>query len=189
MNVDETNITDVKILTPKLYGDDRGFFVESYALDRYEQLLGIDKYFAQDNISRSSRGVLRGLHFQRDPHAQGKLVSVIAGKVFDVAVDIRVGSETYGKHVTIELSAPYKKPNGEWFWQQFWIPQGFAHGFLTLEDETIFAYKCTHGYVPTSDGGIAWDDAGVAIQWPDVGCKKIISEKDAALTNLKDIEK
>ncbi len=188
MKVQDSDIDGVKIITPKLYGDERGFFVESYGVKRYMELSGIGDGFVQDNVSSSVKGVLRGLHFQSSPHAQGKLVSVLSGRVFDVAVDLRQGSQTYGHHVSVELSAPQRESDGEWLWQQFWIPPGFAHGFLALEDHTIFTYKCTQGYAPDSDGGIWWNDPEIAIQWPEIGCDKIISEKDAALPYLKDLK-
>ncbi len=171
MNVIETKIPGLLIIEPQVFEDSRGFFVETYNAPRYAEL-GITGEFVQDNLSQSKKGVLRGLHYQAPPFAQGKLVSVIKGSVLDVAVDIRHGSPTYGQHVAIELNAENKK--------QFWIPEGFAHGFLTLEDDTIFAYKCTNVYAPEHDRGIWHADPALEIKWPDLGMDYIVSDKDAA---------
>lgn len=173
MNVIKTKIEDVLIIEPKVFGDERGFFVETFNLERYKEA-GIDWEFVQDNLSSSMKGVLRGLHFQRDPFAQGKLVQVIKGKVLDVAVDIRKNSPTFGQYISVELSGENKK--------QLWIAPGMAHGFLALEDDTIFSYKCTNLYNPTAEGGLLWNDKDLNIDWKleENGIKDpIVSEKDA----------
>ncbi len=191
MNVITTQIDGVKVVVPQVFGDARGFFVESFSAERYAEALGVSPdAFVQDNISQSAKGVLRGLHFQKAPHAQGKLVSVLAGRVYDVAVDLRVSSPTYGQHVGIELAPPsYDAKSGTWSWQQFWIPAGFAHGFVALEDQTLFVYKCAHStYAPASDAGIRWDSLDIA--WPleehgiDV---PLVSDKDAQLPAFADL--
>ncbi|NCA93825.1 MAG: dTDP-4-dehydrorhamnose 3,5-epimerase [Sphingobacteriia bacterium] len=173
MNVIKTKIEDVLIIEPKVFGDERGFFVETFNLERYKEA-GIDWEFVQDNLSSSMKGVLRGLHFQKDPFAQGKLVQVIKGKVLDVAVDIRKNSSTFGQYISVELSGENKK--------QLWIAPGMAHGFLALEDDTIFSYKCTNLYNPTAEGGLLWNDKDLNIDWKleENGIKDpIVSEKDA----------
>ena len=157
MNFIRTNIPDVIIIEPTVHGDDRGYFVETFRADKLEAFLGFKLNFGQDNESKSSRGVLRGLHYQLPPHAQSKLVRVIQGRVLDVAVDIRKNSPTFGQHVAVELSAENKK--------QLLIPRGFAHGFVVLEDDTIFAYKVDNYYSPQCDRGIAFDDAALNIDW------------------------
>ncbi|MEF3692296.1 MAG: dTDP-4-dehydrorhamnose 3,5-epimerase [Candidatus Moraniibacteriota bacterium] len=172
MNVIKTNIEDVLIIELRVFGDERGFFVETFNLERYKEA-GIDWEFVQDNLSSSMKGVLRGLHFQRDPFAQGKLVQVIQGKVLDVAVDIRKNSPTFGQYISVELSGENKK--------QLWIAPGMAHGFLALEDNTIFSYKCTNLYNPVAEGGLLWNDKDLNIDWKleENGIKNpIISEKD-----------
>lgn len=169
MEIEKTSIDGVLVIRPRVFGDERGFFLESYNVDRYREA-GIDAVFVQDNISQSKRGVLRGLHFQTGEHAQGKLVQVIKGKVWDVAVDIRGGSLTYGKWFGIELSGESHT--------QFWIPPGLAHGFVTLEDDTIFSYKCTQMYAPENEGGILWSDPTLNIIWPIDTKEIIVSEKD-----------
>lgn len=172
MNVIQTKIKELLIIEPQVYGDARGFFVETYNAQRYRDI-GVQANFVQDNLSASVKGVLRGLHYQKPPFAQGKLVQVIQGGVLDVAVDIRAGSPTYGQWVSVELTGENKK--------QFWIPEGFAHGFLALEDDTIFSYKCTNIYASQSDGGIAWNDPSIAIDWNQKKyniTEMIISEKD-----------
>lgn len=151
----ETGIEDLYIIEPTVFGDERGFFIESYNKNDFFEL-GIKEDFVQDNHSKSKKGVLRGLHFQTE-FAQGKLVRVIKGSVYDVAVDLREGSKTFGKWFGIELSAENKKI--------FFIPKGFAHGFLTLEDETEFTYKCTDFYHPEYDSGIIWNDKDINIEW------------------------
>ena len=157
MNFIRTNIPDVIIIEPLVHGDDRGYFVETFRADKLEAFLGFKLNFGQDNESKSSRGVLRGLHYQLPPHAQSKLVRVIQGRVLDVAVDIRKNSPTFGQHVAVELSADNKK--------QMFVPRGFAHGFVVLEDDTIFAYKVDNYYSPQCDRGIAFDDAALNIDW------------------------
>lgn len=156
MNVKTTYIDGLLIIEPEIFGDERGFFVETYNRERYSEN-GIAVDFVQDNLSSSARGVLRGLHFQKPPFAQGKLVQVIKGAVLDVAVDIRHGSPTFGQWESVELNDQNKK--------QFWIPEGFAHGFIALDDDTIFSYKCTNIYAPECDGGIIWNDVDLKIDW------------------------
>jgi dTDP-4-dehydrorhamnose 3,5-epimerase len=172
MKITKTKIKDLLIIEPDVFGDERGFFVETYNKERYTEY-GIDIEFVQDNMSKSVKGVLRGLHFQKKPYAQGKLVQVITGSVLDVAVDIRKGSETFGQWVSIELTEQNKK--------QFWIPAGFAHGFLALKDDTIFNYKCTNVYNKESEGAIMWNDKDLNVDWQfaryDID-KPIISDKD-----------
>ena len=157
MNFIRTNIPDVIIIEPLVHGDDRGYFVETFRADKLEAFLGFKLNFGQDNESKSSRGVLRGLHYQLPPHAQSKLVRVIQGRVLDVAVDIRRNSPTFGQHVAVELSADNKK--------QMFVPRGFAHGFIVLENDTIFAYKVDNYYSPKCDRGIAFDDPALNIDW------------------------
>ena len=156
MKVHETPIPGLLEIEPQVFGDERGYFYESYNLEKFRDA-GIGDSFVQDNQSKSSRGVLRGLHFQNPPYAQGKLVRVIQGSVIDVAVDIRKGSPTYGAHHKVLLTGDNKK--------MFWIPPGFAHGFATLEDDTIFAYKCTGGYNKESEGSVRWNDPELNIEW------------------------
>ena len=165
---EKTAIPEVIVITPTLHGDDRGYFMETYQKDLYAPA-GITKEFVQDNESRSSKGVLRGLHFQTT-HTQGKLVRVTKGAVYDVAVDVRPGSKTFGKYVGVELSENNKK--------LFWIPEGFAHGFLVLEGPAEFTYKCTDTYDPSGEGGIPWDDPDINIDWPKLDCEYITSHKD-----------
>lgn len=172
MNITKTNIEGVLIIEPRIFGDERGFFVETYNLEKYKEA-GIILPFVQDNLSSSAKGVLRGLHFQKKPFAQGKLVQVIKGKVLDVAVDIRKNSPTRGQYVAIELSGENKK--------QLWIAPGLAHGFLSLEDNTIFSYKCTNFYNPASERGVMYNDKDLNIDWKleEYGIEKpIVSEKD-----------
>ncbi len=157
MNFIRTEIPDVIIIEPTVHGDERGYFVETFRADKLEEFLGFKINFCQDNESKSSRGVLRGLHYQLAPDAQTKLVRVIQGSVLDVAVDIRKGSPTFGQHVAVELTAANKK--------QMLIPRGFAHGFVVLEDDTVFAYKVDNYYSPENDRGIAFDDADLEIDW------------------------
>lgn len=174
MNVLKTELPGVLILEPKRFGDDRGFFMELFHAKRYEEA-GISGPFVQDNFSRSAKGILRGLHFQ-EPHAQGKLVQVMAGAVYDVAVDVRRGSPTFGKFVGVELSADNRR--------QLWVPAGFAHGFCVLSESADFHYKCTDVYTPASERGIAWNDPDLAIPWPVTS--PLLSPKDAAAPRLKD---
>jgi len=165
-----TEIEDVVIIEPKVHGDERGYFVETYRQDKLEEFLGFKVNFCQDNESKSSKGVLRGLHYQLAPFAQTKLVRVIQGRVLDVAVDIRDGSPTFGEYVAVELSAENKR--------QLFVPRGFAHGFVVLEDETIFAYKVDNYYSPENDRGIAFDDEFIGIEWPLPIEELKLSEKD-----------
>ena len=167
MNVIDTSITDVKIIEPKVFGDERGFFLETFQADRYKQFLGENLKFVQDNHSRSARGVLRGLHFQRSK-PQGKLVRVVRGEVFDVAVDIRKESPTYGKWEGVNLSEENKR--------QFWVPPGLAHGFVVLSDTADFEYKCTDYYDPSDEGSLIWNDPDIAIEWPVTN--PLLSDKD-----------
>lgn len=157
MTFTRTAIPDVVIIEPKVHGDSRGYFVETFRQDKLEEFLGFKINFCQDNESKSSKGVLRGLHYQLSPHAQTKLVRVISGRVLDVAVDIRKNSPTFGQHVAVELSGENKK--------QLLIPRGFAHGFVVLEDDTVFAYKVDNYYSPECDRGIAFDDKNLNIDW------------------------
>ena len=157
MTFTRTAIPDVVIIEPKVHGDSRGYFVETFVSNKLEEFLGYQINFCQDNESKSSKGVLRGLHYQLPPHAQTKLVRVIHGRVLDVAVDIRKNSPTFGKYVAVELSGENKK--------QLLIPRGFAHGFVVLEDDTIFAYKVDNYYSPECDRGIAFDDKNLNIDW------------------------
>jgi len=157
MHFIRTKIPDVVIIEPAVHGDDRGYFVETFRADKLEEFLGFKINFCQDNESKSSRGVLRGLHYQLSPAAQTKLVRVIQGSVLDVAVDIREGSPTFGQHVAVELTAENKR--------QLLVPRGFAHGFVVLEDDTVFAYKVDNYYSPENDRGIAFDDVELKIDW------------------------
>jgi dTDP-4-dehydrorhamnose 3,5-epimerase len=157
MNFVRTAIPDVVIIEPLVHGDDRGYFVETFRADKLEEFLGYKLNFGQDNESKSSKGVLRGLHYQLPPYAQTKLVRVIQGRVLDVAVDIRKNSPTFGQHVSVELTADNKK--------QVLVPRGFAHGFIVLEDDTIFAYKVDNYYSPECDRGIAFNDSALSIDW------------------------
>ncbi|MCI7443883.1 MAG: dTDP-4-dehydrorhamnose 3,5-epimerase, partial [Clostridium sp.] len=166
------------IIEPKVFGDNRGYFMETYNKEHFAEA-GLTMNFVQDNESSSSKGVLRGLHFQTK-HTQGKLVRVTKGEVFDVAVDLRKGSPTYGQWEGVVLSAENKK--------QFYIPEGFAHGFLVLSDHAIFNYKCTDFYCPEGEGGVLWNDPDIGIEWPLDGIDNIIlSEKDKVHPTLKDL--
>lgn len=170
MNVIKTAIPDVLIFEPRVFGDERGFFFESFNHKLFEEAVGYPVTFVQDNHSKSSKGVLRGLHYQLPPHAQGKLVRCVAGEVFDVAVDIRKSSPTFGQWVGVHLSGENKR--------QLWIPEGFAHGFVTLTETAEFLYKTTNYYAPASDRGIVWNDTKISIQWPELGCELLTSSKD-----------
>ena len=176
----KTEIPGVLIIEPKVFGDDRGYFMESFNAREFAEKTGIDVTFVQDNESKSRFGVLRGLHFQLPPYTQSKLVRVVKGKVLDVAVDIRKGSPTYGKYVTCEMTEESKR--------QFFVPKGFAHGFCVLSDEAVFQYKCDDFYHPEAEGAIAWNDPDVAIQWPVEAENVILSEKDKHHPMLKDFE-
>lgn len=173
---DEQAIKGVFVITPQVFGDNRGYFAETFKAPDFEAV-GIPTVFVQDNESCSSKGVLRGLHFQKE-HTQGKLVRVTSGKVYDVAVDVRPGSETFGKYVGVTLDAEKK--------QMFWIPAGFAHGFLALSDSATFTYKCTDVYDPTSEGGIPWNDPDLAVEWPKLDCEYKTSEKDGKHPGFKE---
>ena len=181
MNIEETEISEVLLLTPRRHADSRGYFFESWERARYAPILSsrADEpvEFVQDNVSRSSRGTLRGLHFQK-PTYQGKLVSCLVGEIFDVAVDIRVGSPTFGKWVGRRLS----EGNGS----QLWVPRGMAHGFLVLSDETIVSYKCDAPYAPGEEGGVLWSDPQVGIDWPEE--PSIVSEKDRNWPTLRELD-
>jgi dTDP-4-dehydrorhamnose 3,5-epimerase len=178
MQFTRTKIEDVVIIEPKVHGDDRGYFVETFRADKLEEFLGFKLNFGQDNESKSSKGVLRGLHYQLPPHAQTKLVRVIQGRVLDVAVDIRRNSPTFGQHVAVELSAENKK--------QLLVPRGFAHGFVVLEDDTIFAYKVDNYYSPECDRGIAFDDESLNIDWILKKEELKLSEKDTKQPKLNE---
>ena len=180
MNVIQTAIPDVLIFEPKVFGDDRGYFLESFNSKFFNQAVGRNVEFVQDNHSQSQKGVLRGLHYQLDPNAQGKLVRCVEGEVFDVAVDIRRSSPTFGKWVGVHLSAQNKR--------QLWIPEGFAHGFLSLTDTVQFLYKTTNYYAPQSDRGIRWDDPSIGIEWPIDGIQPQLSAKDQTAAHLSSAE-
>ncbi len=177
MKIIPCNIEGPLIIEPQVFGDVRGFFLESWNAARFAEA-GLDLCFVQDNHSRSDRGVLRGMHFQK-PGAQGKLVRVVSGAVFDVVVDLRRSSPTFGKWTGVELSATNKR--------MFWIPEGFAHGFLTLEDGTDFLYKCTTPYAPQHEHCLAWDDPEVGINWPLEVMEPKLSSKDADGLSLADV--
>ena len=178
MQFSRTKIYDVVIIEPKVHGDSRGYFVETFRADKLEEFLGYKINFCQDNESKSSKGVLRGLHYQLSPHSQTKLVRVIQGRVLDVAVDIRRNSPTFGQYVAVELSADNKK--------QMLVPRGFAHGFVVLEDDTIFAYKVDNYYSPECDRGIAFDDKSLNIDWIIKKEELKLSEKDTKQPKLNE---
>lgn len=179
MEIIQTNLEGVIIIQPKIYSDERGYFFESFSQRSFEQQV-CKTTFVQDNESKSYYGVLRGLHFQKYPFAQSKLVRVVRGKVLDVAVDIRKGSPTFGRHVAVELSEENKC--------QFFIPRGFAHGFVVLSDEAVFQYKCDNFYAPAHEGAIVWNDPELAIDWHIPEERIILSEKDKHHLQLKDAE-
>ena len=181
MNFIRTDIEDVVIIEPLIHGDDRGYFVETFREDKLEEFLGFKLNFVQDNESKSSYGVLRGLHYQLAPFAQSKLVRVIKGRVLDVAVDIREGSATYGKHVAVELNETNKK--------QLFVPRGFAHGFIVLSKEAIFAYKVDNYYSPDNDRGMAFDDIELNINWIVERDDMQLSPKDIKQPLFKDADK
>ena len=170
MKFTSLSVPDVVLIEPKVFGDSRGFFLESFKQDLFNEATGTNYEFIQDNHSRSSKGVLRGLHYQLPPYAQGKLVRVITGAVFDVAVDIRRSSPTFGKWVGAELTAENHK--------QLWIPPGFAHGFVVLSDTADFVYKTTAYYAPQTDRGVFWNDAEIGIEWPQLDIPFSLSDKD-----------
>jgi len=178
MNFIRTSIPDVVIIEPKVHGDERGYFVETFRADKLEEFLGYKIDFCQDNESKSSRGVLRGLHYQLAPAAQTKLVRVIQGRVLDVAVDIRKGSPTFGQHIAVELSSENKK--------QMLIPRGCAHGFIVLEDDTVFAYKVDNYYSPENDRGILFSDEALGIDWKVPHEELNLSAKDKVQPKLHD---
>jgi dTDP-4-dehydrorhamnose 3,5-epimerase len=180
MKFTRTAIEDVVIIEPQVHGDERGYFVETFRADKLEEFLGYKINFCQDNESKSSRGVLRGLHYQLHPAAQTKLVRVIQGRVLDVAVDIRKGSPTFGKHVSVELSGENKK--------QLLVPRGFAHAFVVLEDDTIFAYKVDNYYSPENDRGILFSDEALGIDWQIPHGELKLSEKDKVQPKLADTD-
>ncbi len=176
MNVIDTPLRGVKIIEPKVFGDHRGFFKETYSAERYAAMAGITQPFVQDNHSRSRKGVLRGLHYQKTK-PQGKLVSVTRGAVYDVAADIDPNSPTYGQYVGVELAEDNHR--------QLWVPPGYAHGFVVLSDEVDFVYKCTDYYDPSDEGGVAWDCPMLNIAWPLTDVQ--LSEKDKKYLGLKDL--
>ena len=180
MQLTRTKIEDVVIIEPKVFGDDRGYFVETFRADKLEAFLGFKVNFCQDNESKSSKGVIRGLHYQLSPAAQTKLVRVIQGRVLDVAVDIRKGRPTFGEYVAVELSAENKK--------QLFVPRGFAHGFVVLEDDTVFAYKVDNYYSPENDRGVAFNDPAIGIDWQIDLAELSLSDKDTKQPLLKDAD-
>ncbi len=177
MRVIGTSIPDVAIVEPEVFGDARGYFFESYSQRRFDEAVRPVR-FVQDNESKSRYGVLRGLHFQKGEYAQSKLVRVVAGRVLDVAVDIRRGSPTFGKHVAVELTAENRR--------QLFIPRGFAHGFSVLSEEAVFQYKCDNPYAPQAEGAVAWDDPDIGIDWRLPAEAILLSAKDAVNPRLKD---
>lgn len=179
MNIITTEIEGIVILEPEVLGDERGYFFESFSQREFEEKV-CKTTFVQDNESSSRYGVLRGLHFQRPPHAQAKLVRVVKGKVLDIAVDIRKGSPTFGKHVSTELSDENKR--------QLFIPRGFAHGFAVLSDKVVFQYKCDDYYAPHTEGGILWNDPALGIDWKLPAEDLILSEKDKKNILLKELK-
>ncbi len=180
MTFTRTEIPDVVIIDPQVHGDERGYFVETFRADKLEAFLGYQINFCQDNESKSAKGVLRGLHYQLHPAAQTKLVRVIQGSVLDVAVDIRKGSPTFGKHVAVELSSENKR--------QLLVPRGFAHGFVVLEEDTIFAYKVDNYYSPENDRGIAFDDPELHIDWQLPHNELKLSQKDKVQPKLHETD-
>jgi dTDP-4-dehydrorhamnose 3,5-epimerase len=180
MNVIPTELSGVVIIEPKIFQDDRGYFYESFSEREFQEKVSTTTRFVQDNQSMSRYGVMRGLHFQRPPYAQAKLVRCVAGEVLDVAVDIRKDSPTFGKHVAVELSEENHL--------QLFIPRGFAHGFAVLSDEVIFQYKCDNFYAPSYEGAIAWNDPELGIDWKIPTDKAILSAKDSNNPLLKDAE-
>lgn len=180
MKATPTAIPEVMLIEPKVFGDARGFFCESFNQAAFNAATGTAFEFVQDNHSRSSKGVLRGLHYQLPPHAQGKLVRVVRGAVWDVAVDIRQNSATFGQWVGQELTEDNHK--------QFWIPPGFAHGFVVLSESADFLYKTTNYYAPQSDRGLLWNDPDIGIAWPDLGMEFLLSDKDHRQPLLRNAE-
>ena len=170
MNIIRTDVDGVLIVEPKVFGDSRGYFMEVFSERDFRAATGLDVHFVQDNESMSSKGVLRGLHFQKAPYSQSKLVRVVSGSVQDVAVDLRAGSPTFGKYVSVVLSGENRR--------MFYIPEGFAHGFLVLEDNTVFQYKCGAFYEPSSEGSVRWDDPDIGVEWMRTEGKLLLSDKD-----------
>uniref|UniRef100_Q3AT88 dTDP-4-dehydrorhamnose 3,5-epimerase n=1 Tax=Chlorobium chlorochromatii (strain CaD3) TaxID=340177 RepID=Q3AT88_CHLCH len=179
MHVIPTTIPEVLMLEPKVFGDERGYFFESFRQDVIEEHIG-QVHFVQDNESKSSYGVLRGLHFQKPPYTQSKLVRALFGKVLDVAVDVRHGSPTFGQHITCLLDSERKN--------MLWVPKGFAHGFVVLSPEAVFAYKCDNYYTPSHDAGIAWNDPALGIDWQLPLADVRLSSKDAAQPSLSSVD-
>ena len=179
MKIISLAIPDVKLIEPDVFGDNRGFFMETYRADRFKEA-GIPTNFVQDNMSSSRKGVLRGLHFQKNPYSQGKLVRVVRGEVFDVAVDLRKGSPYFGKWVGDLLSEENKK--------SLYVPQGFAHGFCVVSDEAVFHYKCTEFYHPEAEGGLRYDDPTVNVEWPKIDVPFLTSPKDEKAPFLENID-
>lgn len=180
MKFTRTKIEDVVIIDPQVHGDERGYFIETFRQDKFEDFLGFKVHFCQDNESKSSRGVLRGLHYQLGTSAQSKLVRVIKGRVLDVAVDIRKGSPSFGEYVAVELSEENKK--------QLFVPRGFAHGFVVLEDDTVFAYKVDNYYSPSDDRGVSFSDEAIGIDWQIEAEALKLSDKDVKQPLLKDAD-
>ncbi|MBQ0161523.1 MAG: dTDP-4-dehydrorhamnose 3,5-epimerase [Bacteroidales bacterium] len=180
MEIIKTNIEGVLIIEPKVFGDSRGYFFESFNAKEFREKTRLDINFVQDNESMSTYGVMRGLHFQRPPYTQSKLVRCVKGKVLDVAVDIRKGSPTYGRHVAVELTEDNHR--------QFFVPKGFAHGFAVLSETAVFQYKCDNFYAPQADGGISILDSNLGIDWKIPTDKALLSDKDTKHTLLKDFE-
>ena len=178
MNIIDTQISAVKIIEPAVFGDARGFFFERFKKDKFNQAVGYDVEFVQDTHSRSAKGVLRGLHYQLPPHPQGKLVRCVVGEVFDVAVDIRKSSPTFGQWVGVHLSADNKR--------QLWIPPGFAHGFLTLSEHAEFLYKTTDYWAKDCEQAIIWNDPSIGIQWPAFDGQPLLSDKDQQAPKLSE---
>jgi dTDP-4-dehydrorhamnose 3,5-epimerase len=179
MNIIRTEIPDVVIIEPRVFGDSRGYFFESFSEREFKEKVA-DVNFVQDNESRSCHGVVRGLHFQKPPHAQAKLVRVVKGRVLDVAVDIRKGSPTYGRHVEVELSEDNHR--------MVYIPKGFAHGFAVLSEDAVFQYRCDDYYAPETEGAISWDDSDLDIDWRLPSEKVILSAKDTSHPSFKDAD-
>jgi len=176
MKVTKTAIEGVLILEPKVFGDSRGFFMESFNQKTFSDVTGLEVAFVQDNHSRSAKGVLRGLHYQQPPHAQGKLVRVTQGSVYDVALDIRRSSPTFGRWIGVELTGENHR--------QLWLPPGMAHGFLVTSDSADFLYKTTDFYNPQAEGCVLWSDPALGITWPDLGTAPVLATKDAAAPPL-----
>lgn len=178
MKISPTSLPEVLIVEPRVFGDARGFFTESWNEQVFNKAVGREVRFVQDNHSRSARGVLRGLHYQLPPHTQGKLVRVVSGAVFDVAVDLRKSSPNFGRWSGVELTAENHR--------QIWVPPGFAHGFLVLSETADFLYKTTDTYAPQAEGCVRWNDPAIGIEWPELGLVPLLAEKDAKAALLAD---